>query len=202
MVSRNKVHFGEEEIVSELFENGLEVFHLRKPTASEEEIEHFLKRIPQKYLNRIVLHSRHDLAPKYGLKGIHLTSKHRKKKMKAWFFVQYLKIKHPTLTVSSSFHSVNTLARNGDYYHYAFLSPVFDSISKEKHFGKFANTDLKSLNQNIIALGGINEKNIGQLKKRGYLGAALLGAIWSSEDPIETFIKIKKQCEQGDTVSV
>ncbi|MBL4754354.1 MAG: thiamine phosphate synthase [Flavobacteriales bacterium] len=201
VISRSKVHLGEEKVVSELFEQGLQVFHLRKPTASAEEIEHFLKRLPQKYLNRVVLHTQHELAPKYGLKGIHLTSKHRKKKLKAWFLVQYLKIKHPTLTISTSFHSVDTLTSGGAFYHYAFLSPVFDSISKKKHLGRFAEVDLRNLDQDIIALGGINEENIGALKKKGYSGAAVLGAIWSSKDPIETFIKIKKQCEQQPMAS-
>ena len=45
----------------------------------------------------------------------------------------------------------------------------------------------------IIGLGGINEENIAMVKKSGFDGVALLGAIWESENPIAAFGKIHAQ---------
>ena len=55
--------------VVKLFTEGLEVFHLRKPKFSLKRMEEYLDQIPEKYHNKIVIHSFHDLAKKYDLKG-------------------------------------------------------------------------------------------------------------------------------------
>ncbi|MBL4578498.1 MAG: thiamine phosphate synthase [Flavobacteriales bacterium] len=205
ILSRRKIHKREPETVTSLFKNGLETFHLRKPGASKADIEDFLKQIPQKYLNRVVLHSKHELVPKYGLKGIHLTSRDRKKKFRTWFHMKYLKVKHPLMTMSTSFHSLETLIEGGSKYDYSFLSPVFDSVSKANHKGQFAKHNLSvifdKLEHKTIALGGVEEDKIEKVREMGFTGAAVLGAIWKSPDPLAKFIRIKNLCLQQSTVS-
>jgi thiamine-phosphate pyrophosphorylase len=67
---------------------------------------------------------------------------------------------------------------------YLFLSPVFDSISKENYNSRFPESllcDLKSkgiINEKVIALGGVNKHNISKVKDYGFGGAAVLGALW------------------------
>jgi len=39
----------------------------------------------------------------------------------------------------------------------------------------------------LIGLGGISEETIATVKKSGFDGAALLGAVWTSKDPIRAF---------------
>lgn len=206
VLSRHKIHKTEVDILVGLFENGLKTFHLRKPGASKKQVEEYLKQIPQKYLNRIVLHSKHHLAPKYGLKGIHLTRKHRKNKIRTWCYVHYLKAKHPALTVSTSFHSLESLIENGGKYDYCFLSPIFNSISKSNYEGKFSDLNLnvafKKLNQVIVALGGVDLSKIHKVEQMGFNGAAVLGAIWTSPNPLESFIKINEACQHPSLASV
>src|SRR3972149_4312026 len=62
----------EHAIINQLFDEGLEIFHLRKKGFSENEIKKFIELIPEKYFNRIVLHSHYRLAKEYNLKGIHV----------------------------------------------------------------------------------------------------------------------------------
>ena len=205
VLSRNKIHKSEIGLLQHMFENGLETFHLRKPGSTTKEIEAYLNEIPQKYLNRVVLHSKHHLAPKYSLKGIHLTRKHRKSKLKTWIYVKYLKAKHPALTVSTSFHSLNSLIEHGRKYEYVFLSPIFKSISKKNYEGKFKDLNLavafEKLSRNIIALGGVDLDKIPKVHEMGFQGAAVLGSIWTSADPVEKFKKINEACKKENLAS-
>ena len=62
------------------------------------------------------------------------------------------------LTVSTSFHGLGQLRAAWGALDYAFLSPVFDSISKEGHGAAFEEatlrTALASATMPIVALGG------------------------------------------------
>ena len=66
---------GEAEAVTSLFQNGLEILHLRKPGASAEEMGNFLQQLPMEYMPRIVTHEQFQLASVFGLKGIHLNGR-------------------------------------------------------------------------------------------------------------------------------
>ncbi len=66
---------GEAAAVTSLFQNGLEILHLRKPGASAEEMEYFLRQLPMEYMPRIVTHQQFQLASVFGLKGIHLNGR-------------------------------------------------------------------------------------------------------------------------------
>lgn len=91
---------------------------------------------------------------------------------------------------------------------YVFVSPVFNSISKNGYNSSFDLAELKiSLKQfhdkknndapQVIALGGMDEDKIGIARKIGFDGIALLGAVWHSHDPIEKFLKIKTLTEES-----
>lgn len=181
----------EAEMVNELFSRGLSVFHLRKPDWSFEQLHDFLKKIHQEFHNKIVLHAHFVLADTFRLKGIHLNESNKKL---IGQFEQYN-------IISASFHSIQDIKENTFPYQYVLLSPVFNSISKPGYNGKF---DLRLLTEElnvirkgnqsapkIIALGGISAANIITVKEAGFSGAALLGAVWTCENPIETYLQIK-----------
>ena len=82
-------------------------------------------------------------------------------------------------------------------WEYAFISPVFQSISK-KGYGENSNilNDIKRRNNSkvkLIALGGINENNIQEVFDSEVDGVALLGAIWENDEPLNVF----KTCRQN-----
>jgi len=123
---------GEIQIITRLFENGLQTFHLRKPNVSENKLEDFINQLPDKYLKNIVLHSHHRLIKKYNLKGLHFTRKQRKKKLKNWWRLFLLRLQNRDIKISTSFHSITSVLGNKKNYNYVFLSPVFGSISKKR----------------------------------------------------------------------
>ncbi len=185
IVISNPVNLNNERaLLCSLFENGLEYFHLRKPDFTSDEMEEYIQQIPAEYLSKIVIHSHHYLADKYNLKGKHKT------------FEQAVK----TGFLSASFHSTDELMECNYNYEYVFLSPIFDSISKENYKSTFNKNELKSFlgsynkTPEIIALGGINDETIHQVTDMGFDGVAVLGAIWNDKDPLQKFKELKNYC--------
>ncbi len=178
-------------VVNSLFEKGLERFHLRKPRHSAPELRKFIERINPEHHNKVVVHSFHDLALEYNLGGIHLSERARKLHPQSRQQAEFIKEKRPELKLSSSFHSLSDLRFAPTTYQYTFISPVFDSISKPHHLSAYVEEELvaavaQSKNR-VIALGGVNLERINDAKRMGFDGVGLLGAIWESSSPVESF---------------
>ena len=182
---------GEMEVLVQLFNFGITTYHLRKPDWCIEKTQRWLQQLPKDFHNLVVLHNHFVLANDFEIKGIHLNEEKRP------FARQLSNYK----IISASFHSVEDLKGNTFPYEYAFLSPVFDSISKAGYKGNF---DLKLLKENlremkqqnrsmpkVIGLGGVNAQNILSLKSAGFSGAGLLGSVWQNENPIKAFLEIQ-----------
>jgi thiamine-phosphate pyrophosphorylase len=202
LVSSSSRSKEEPEIVTQLFENGLEIFHLRKHEISTRYIEEYIQQIPRKYWNQIVLHNRYQLCIKYKLKGIHLTKNKRNEKFKNKFRLWYYKWKHPSITISTSFHNLANLFEDEGEYEYVFLSPIFDSISKSGFQSAFSSHNLKmALNKSkykIMAFGGVDITKLEIIKTMNFSGFVLSGAIWESEDKLQTFKDIKSKMAELD----
>lgn len=170
-----------------LFENGLELFHVRKPDFSAEEIKTFVTAIGLEYRNKLVLHSHYHLAEDFGINRI---------KMNPVRILNSDKVIPEKKIFSTSTHSIDEFNSLSNDYEYAFLSPVFKSISKENYVPK---TDLfeaikkrTNFNTQLVALGGISSENIKKTLENGFDDVALLGSIWNAENPIKQF----KLCQQ------
>lgn len=161
----------EAEAITCLFEEGLELFHLRKPGCKAEEIYTLLNKIPEKYYNRIVLHDIFRLVKEMNLKGIHLNS--RNSQIPDNFMG----------SISRSCHSLQEVT-DSNYCNYVLLSPIFNSISKEGYGSGFPPDTLqkaeqqKILSERVIALGGMDESTIPRIKEFSFGGVAVLGALW------------------------
>jgi len=179
--------------VVQMFEHGLEAFHLRKPDFSSKNLCEYLKLIPSKYHDRIVIHSHHKLAKKFNLKGVHFSRVHRNKKYNSKFKYLLFRLKFGNILITRSCHRIHKLEENPKRYAYVFLSPLYDSISKEAHGGLFSERHLaKALAQKkrkVFALGGVDKTKFTELKELGFEGVALLGAIWNSDsNPLDIFL--------------
>ena len=205
LISKPSYTINEHQVIADLFELGLENFHVRKPKFTKKEIVRYIELIPYMYRNRLILHTFHDLAVEYGVKGVHFMDDNKrslKEKALAIFKRKPLDkvMDYSSLQRSASLHSLNQLAECNESYDYALLSPIFDSISKKRYKSLFKNKEklrsavLKS-NQRVIALGGVDAGKIKDVQAMGFSGVALLGAIWKHPDPVEAFLKIKEECE-------
>jgi thiamine-phosphate pyrophosphorylase len=79
-------------IVVEMFKQGLDIFHLRKPSFSEGLLEEYLCAIPEGFHCRIVLHSYHNLVKSYNVRGVHIEKRHKKHWFRTYFKTMYLKL--------------------------------------------------------------------------------------------------------------
>ncbi|MGE0561646.1 MAG: thiamine phosphate synthase [Flavobacteriales bacterium] len=84
---------------------------------------------------------------------------------------------------NGSCHSFKEVEMLDGIKEYCFLSPIFDSISKQSYKAKFDKNELKDFLQKerkikVIALGGVSEENYAELLEMGFNGGAFLGSIW------------------------
>lgn len=174
-------------IIDSLFEEGLSLLHIRKPDFSELEMALFIHQIKLKFRANLVLHSHHELAQDFGINRIHFSEKQRK---------EVFEVSSADKIISTSVHSIEAFNGLNPNFEYAFLSPVFKSISKENYESK---TDLfealksrTNFKTKGIALGGIHPENIQKALEDGFDDIAVLGAIWNHENPVNQF----KLCQQ------
>ncbi len=171
--------------VNALFDAGLEYLHIRKPGASEVEMERLLCNIMPQFFPRIVLHDHLPLAVKYNLGGVHLNGRNP-------MLPQGFKGR-----VSRSCHSIEEISRCKKDSSHVTLSPIFDSVSKQGYRAAFTKEQLVQasrrgiIDDKVIALGGITEENIHSVQAMGFGGAAVLGAIWNATT-VEAAVRIYK----------
>ena len=181
----------EAEALTALLSHGLYRLHLRKPGCTEAELDALIRQLPPAYYPRISLHDHFPLQARYRLGGIHLNS--RNPDVPTGF--QGL--------VSRSCHTLEEAARYAPLTDYYFLSPIFDSISKQGYHAGFTEQQLRQaaeqgiINEKTIALGGVTADKLPYLASLGFGGAAFLGDIWSRyhsrediPDVMEHFLKL------------
>ena len=185
----------EDKIITALFEEGLDILHLRKPNTAPMYAERLLTLIPEQYHKRIVVHGHFYLKDEYKLKGIHLSER------------------NPNIPenykghISRSCHTLEELKANKKGHDYLFFNPIFDDISKLSYQGNYTPEEIRKahkagiIDKKVIALGRIDADNIKQVKDYGFGGAAVQGGIWDKFDTccnrdyaclIEHFKKLKK----------
>lgn len=163
----------EAECIAALFRNGLQYLHLRKPKASAAEYRTLLRQIDPCYYDRIVLHDHFELLEEFPLKGVHLNSRNPQPPV-GW-------CGH----VSRSCHSLEEVETYKPHCDYLFLSPIYDSISKEGYGATFTEHTLLQakeagvIDEEVVALGGMTDEHLPAVKSCGFGGAAFLGYVWN-----------------------
>ena len=169
-------------IIDSLFREGLSLLHIRKPDFSKYEMAQYVHQVRLEFRSKLVLHSHHQLADDFGINRIHFSEIERE-------IIDFKGIAN--MILSTSTHSIEDFNALENIFEYAFLSPVFTSISKENYIPK---TDLfedlakrENFNAKVVALGGINPSNIEKSLQNGFDDVAVLGTIWNSSNSIKNF---------------
>ena len=176
LITLPRILKNEAETLAALCGAGVSVIHIRKPEASEPEIEELLKTLQAlgADMSRLTIHYNEPLARKYGLGGVHLRIE------------ELLAGAGEGLRRSCSAHGWTEAERAATDADYVFLSPLFDSISKPGYRSAIdpaeAAERLRRRKGRIVALGGIRPANIARVRRIGFDGAAVLGAAWSADE--------------------
>jgi len=168
-------------IVNQLLEKGIDLFHIRKYGLSDDAMLDYINAIDAPYRNRLVLHSHFHLAKENGIGRLHFNEMYRAKKEELKYADAFV--------LSTSVHSIEVFNGLGKTWAYAFLSPIFSSISKPGYgAGNSVFDSLQcrnNVNVSLIGLGGIDRQNYKKVLDAGADGIALLGGIWKSGNPID-----------------
>ena len=174
VITRPDFFEGEAAKIAQLLQSGrADLVHIRKPRASQSEVEQLLFSIPTELYSRLVLHDHHSLAIKYGLRGVHLNSRNPEPPA-GW-----------SGAVSISCHTLSELSEcRRKPYAYMSLSPIFDSISKQGYRAAFTAEELERARQEgiidrrVMALGGVTFDKLDAVRQMGFGGGMILGDAW------------------------
>ena len=188
----------EDKIITALFEEGLDILHLRKPETPAMYSERLLTLIPQKYHKRIITHEHFYLQEEFSLMGIHLNTRNPKEPH------DY------SGHISCTCHSLDEVRNKKHFYDYLFLSPIYNCITKTGVTSGFTAEELrqaeksKIIDSKVMALGGITSDNILGIKDYGFGGAVIMGDLWNKfnactdRDYLEVIRHFKKLKEMAD----
>lgn len=192
IISDNKIFPGEAEVLNQMFDGRMSLFHLRKYENSKTEIIELLDKIKPEHYSKIAIHQYHEMAEELGFKRIHFSETDRLQQTEK----QLERLIDEGFTLSTSVHSVDVYKGLSDVFEYAFLGPVFDSISKFGYKARKFDLQEKNPNVKVIALGGITSANYKNAIEMGFDGVGVLGSIWNSENKLESFTKILQMCAE------
>ena len=171
-ITTEKIFDEEARLIALLIDNGLHSMHIRKPGYLSDDIVRLLQQIPERYHRHLILHDHFELAARFGVGGLHLNSRNP------------LPPEGYTGNIGRSCHTLDEVRRSHDV-DYCFLSPVYDSISKEGYASRFTPEALRRaadegiIGERVYALGGIEPRHFRQLKSCGFGGVAMLGYLWN-----------------------
>lgn len=162
----------EDKILTTLFEEGLDILHLRKPDSEPVYCERLISLIPKEFHSRIVVHDHFYLCDEFDLMGIHLNRRHPEMP------VGY---KGPS---TRTCYSLEELQEHKQHCQYVFLRNIYDSISEPDNKASFSAEEIKEavrkglIDKKVIAEGGVSLENIPELKSMGFGGVVVRGDLW------------------------
>ncbi|NML36300.1 thiamine phosphate synthase [Chitinophaga sp. G-6-1-13] len=184
----------EEKIVADLLQAGASHILLRKPSWQTADYLDFLEKTAPEWHPRIIVRDQPEASSRFPVGGLHLSEKARSS------------IDTRTLQgfplCSTGIHDTAAIATMPPLFSVLLLSPVFDSISKAGHHGRFAQPLPDKQGRQVLALGGVDASNIHQLKAWHFDGAAVLGAIWQQPGKAVTlYQRIQERWNSNDQSS-
>ena len=178
----------EQPLIHALFAHGLTCCHIRKYPWDASQMADYIATFDPAYRDRLVLHTHHQRAAEWGIHRLHFSEQDRLAGKHKDYLSDHV--------CSTSVHCISDFNRLDTAWSYAFLSPVFPSISKPGYGqGTRVLASLKARRQQhtkLIALGGIDATNYQSLYQQGVDGIALMGSIWQAADPLKTFLACKE----------
>ena len=163
---------GEVDALRLLLQLGVTYIHLRKPGATEEDMRTFLSSFSFEEKQKMVLHDYPNLAQEFCCGGIHHNSRNCSVPS-GW-----------KGRLSRSCHTISEVKQHKCNYDYLFLSPIFDSISKQNYRQSFSKEELEVarkvgvIDDSVLALGGMTQERLSEIFLLGFGGAVFLGDIW------------------------
>jgi thiamine-phosphate pyrophosphorylase len=163
----------ENQILTTLFEEGMENLHLYKPNSEPIYSERLLSLLSEDYYKKITVHDHFYLKEEYGLRGIHLNKANDE-----------LPLGYKG-NVSRTCHSIGELKEAKKKSSYVFLKTIFDSQINADDKSTISMDELKQaskqglIDKRVYALGGINLENVRLMRDLNFGGVVICGDLWN-----------------------
>lgn len=164
----------EKQIIKTLLQNNeIEYFHIRKPEFTSMQMSLWLEDLPLAIRKRLSLHDCLEVAKDFQIGGVHLNKRNN--------YTPPLDFQG---RISRSCHSIEEVGRWKSKCDYVFLSPIYNSISKEGYEAKFSKEELRKavkqgvIDEKVFALSGVEPSKFSELKEIGFSAAAIMGFLW------------------------
>ena len=184
------------EQVEQALQGGVSTLQLREKNLSDEEFlkeAMEIKELCKKYNVPLIINDNVEVAIKCGADGVHVGQED----------MEASKVREkvgPKMIIGVSAHNVEearSAVSNGA--NYLGVGAVFSTSTKDD-VDVLKKETLKEIclavDVPVVAIGGINQDNILELKGTGVDGVAVVSAIFSSENIVETCKKLRKLSEE------
>ena len=186
-------------IVSELAENGLDVFQLRAKSMNDNEIIDLIRDLSSATSNtkmKLCINDNVNVASK--CKGLIDILHLGQSDMKA---NEAKKMIDRNIEIGLSITNKNQLDNVPNCVNYLGVGPIFPTDSKSDASKPMGSNTLKEIinktNLPVVAIGGISIEDVCDLFKIGVSGVAVISAILNENNPTENFQKMKENIIKG-----
>lgn len=188
----------EDKILATLFEEGLDILHLRKPASEPVYCERLLTLLPEKYHQRTITNDHFYLKEEFDLMGIHLSNRNPEAP------------KNYKGITTCTCYSLEELAEAKKNNQYVILKNIYTSPSDSNNESKYTYEQLREasrkglIDKRVMAQTGITLENILEIRELGFGGAVVCSDIWNRfnihsgmdfKDVIKHFHKLRKATE-------
>ena len=180
--------------VKAALEGGVDAVQLREKDLTSRELFEMaeeLRKLTATFNAKFIINDRVDVALAVNADGVHL----------GWRSMPIKKVRAlvgPEKLIGYSSHSLQEAQNAQDAgADYITFSPIYKSRSKEVTpvgADKIA-TLKKHINIPIIALGGIDENNVGEVLRNGADGIAVISSILAAENPLEAANRLRRKID-------
>lgn len=157
----------EDEILTALFDAGLDDLHLRKTGATRTWTERLLTLLDEDYRSRVTIHGMPYLKAEYGLRGIHLLAGEDVPEGYRG-------------RVTCSCTTTNGLREAKRRSDYVFLEGAFGGSFTKQALEEAAHDG--AIDRKVYACGGVNEESIMAARDIGFGGVVLSDDLWQRFD--------------------
>ena len=166
----------EDNILTTLFEAGMDSLHLYKPNSEPIYSERLLTLLPEDFYDKVTVHDHFYLKEEFQLKGIHLDNNYTEAP------IGY----HGN--ISRTCHAVEELKEAKKRSTYVFLKTLFNSQSNPADKATLSMEELYEasrrglIDKRVYAMGGISLDNISVVRDLGFGGVVVCGDLWNRFD--------------------
>ena len=180
--------------INQMFREGLDELHIRKPKCDIETMRKFIQKIDADFHHKIVLHSNYSLVNTFDINKIHLPH-NWKSNFATNFYLDYVLLKGKKVSRSMTIGGCRALYKPIKGINELVLGPVFARASYTINNQQIPTENLeKGLRHSklpVTALGGVTSQTLEFFKNVGFDGVAMQSGVWKMPDPVAAFIEIR-----------